>query len=908
MSTFDKEYRDNPENELIEVSASTADVASVLSVTDSVEGILSALELNQSEIAQQSQELQQETMTKLKNEATQGTISALTQAGVPAENFDFLEVNLPPGPEKRKLQAERGLRRNILSYFSAFTEKIAGEAVELMDGSEEHDERVEKQLEAEIDAATTGAYGFVRMAGSVAEYFKSFLPGAKKSAEKSEADKKFGAEYKSIMLELSRRLSYIKKRLKYIGGGEIGSELKIAMSFTTLIPFALLGELRPKFDLAHKTLWWLKRTSRIYIEDRHGGIGEREPQDQALRSEASSFPLAAEIPQTDVASILTKKLERYAKNKEEYFLNDGKAHVLVWVKNSPAYIDVPLEWFAGPQAVPLTEAKQRIEALLKEAMENVTTAGLSPADLGWVRKKAYGNYGDQGKTMEKIFDADLAIVLDDVDVHDPKAVMDHKTFLTAGARVRETLIFQHESGTQDLLHGVNGMVNKFSHTRIDGKSARSLMIEDLQGTVELSQSTGESGLSEADLKVLVRGIDLDISEQITQESQSETTSAETISNREDYGVVQVGRARSEAWIKNIGALREWYKKLEPNNPVSFGTADLFCVAQMLASRTQNVHFLESRMAQLPVQLPDGTESQRDVEVLDVAFNVLPAEYLDIFSQIMSEIHRPSNFPPEQLMAEAWKRMALPPEKLAELRLNFIEGMRQFLEEKKRAKQSNSMASFMSTMAGGIKQVEKLMQFVSRSSISVGDIMTQAVSSPRGGMVSMLAETRSLPQKQENAVNMLWFGSANTDIYVGDSQENWGGVLGVSSNSEGFSFVLRKLLKQSQVSTEYYAQNKAFQEEAKGMMAKVPKVANLTLAELPFLIAEYEDSSDKSNFFGGGVRSELVYGFLVAREKYYTPKIQSTSEVDTQRQAEDVVFAMEFMLQLLSSDPALQTAV
>jgi hypothetical protein len=885
-------------DEVADKDATVKNVRDILDISDEVAASFQALEPQESPI---------DPVTLYEapdqDKATMLTIAALTKAGLPANVVETVgDTSVPTDPVERQKKQAIFERQRVIAFFSFFTEKIAEKVFTQLDGSSDHDAAVEQLLEAEVDNATTGQNGVLKKASGVASYLRSFLPGAKTAETPTiSSEKNFSNEYKSIMVELTRRLSYVKKRLKYLGGGEVGSELKIALSFTTLIPFALLGELRKKFELAHKTLWWLKRTSRIYVEDRHGGIGEKEPQDQSLRNEASSFPLAAEIPQTDVASILTKKLERFAKNKEEYFLNDGMANVLVWNKNKPMHLHIPLAWFVGPEAVPLSQAKQRVEALLEETLKN-QDLGFTNSEVEWLKRQAYGNYSNHSESMKQVFNADIAIVLDGVDVHDPKAVMNHGTFLTAGARVRETLIFQHEGN--DPLRGVNGVVNKFAHTHVDGKTARAMMIQDLEGTAELAQAETTQDLTGIDFSTMVSQLDATMIKTMQEERDLDEYTPETGAQREYYGVVQVSKERSQSWIQIIGHLREVYKKENPNNPVSFGTADLFCLAHMLAGRTQSVHFLESRSAKLPVQNKDGTESQKDVEVLDVAFNVIPEQYLQIFNEVMKRVYRGTFANPTEDMKNAWKDLPYTPKELADLREHLLEGMRQFLEEKVRAKNSNSMASFMSTLAGGIKQVEKLMQYVSETSLSVGQKMTQAVGNPRGGMVSMLAETRSIPTRQENGVNMLWFGSANTDIFMGSTAENWGGILGVSSNSEGFHFFLRKLLQQSRVSINYYAENKAFQDSLSSAYAKSARLKNVTLHTLPDVIREYEESSEKDLFFGSGYNHRLIIADLKAKQERFA-QTEAHPEQDAQRQTEDVVYAMEFLLQLLASDPAAQ---
>lgn len=869
------------------------DVEQVLEVEQAVEEAFENLELDYSELDKLSEEEKRETLRNIDKEASQATFLALQQAGIPIEEDVDITAMLP-GKEKKIAfgqQQKKNERRRIITLMGTLTQGIADEVSRL--DSDVSETVLEKRIAEGIDESATKDLGIIAKAGEVATFFWKLLPGNAQRKNEQEIKKNFGAEYKSIILELSRRLNYVKRILKHIGGGGVGTELKVAMSFTTLIPFAFLGEMRSKFDLAHKVLWWLNRTSRIYIEDRHGGIGEREPQDEILRSEGSSFPLAAEIPQTDVASILTMKLVRYAENQKEYFLDDGKAHVLVWKNNAPVRVDVPLGWFAN---YPIEVVKTRIEALLREAI-TLDTSSLSDASMKYLRDKAYGKYSDHDAATKTIFDADLSIVLDDINVDDPNEAMNHPAFLTGGARMRETMIFRH-SGSQDELSGITGIVNKFSHTHVDGKKARQMMLHDLEHTAELSQRVGPE-LQSFNAVGLVKVVETSGVREAAEKSQ------EILDVQEFYGVAKVDAQRSNFWINTIGALRKWYEKENLNDPPSFGTADIFCLAQMLASRTTGVHFLESKMAMLPSKR-DGKDTTKEVEVLDVAFNVIPSEYLDIFTELVARVRSSGKAINGETIAQAWRELPYSESQITTLRKHVVEGLKLFVEEKKRAKKSGSTASFMSTLAGGIKQVEKLMQFVSKSGISVGDNITHAVGNPRGGLVSMLADTRGLPERHEDGVNMLWFGSANTDTFTGTSVENWGGVLGISSSSEGFTFLLRKLESQSKVPPEYYEYNKAFKDQIKqSMYEKVAKIKDLELSALPHLLADYEKSqgSARRNFFGSGVNSELIAMDLRRKLEYFSEGLKIRPEQDAQRQAEDVVIAVEFLLHLLASDPA-----
>ncbi len=803
------------------------------------------------------------TVQNLGQSSLEATMKSLEQAG----EFAFME-------EEQKKQSVRAL-----GIFSAFIDRVLNSVLAKIPSAEEKDLSQEKSLGEAMSRPTL-----------LLQEIQKILP-----FKGSEAQRNFEDGYKSIVAELVRRMSNMNRLMKHVSGGPGWSEAKIALSLTTLMPFALLGEVRSKFDLAHKTLWWLRRTSRQYIEGRYGSIGEREPQDQLLRSEASSFPLAVEVPRTDVASILVKKLERYAQKQEEYFLTDGTVRVLVWERNAPSYLTIPLEWFSDP-ALTREDLRVRVDALLQKQQQLEKTP-LSDQAMLQLRDEAYGKYSDHTKEAQQVFQADIALVLDRVNVHDVQAVMRHPAFLTAGARVRETLIFERDPEERDPLRGVTALANKFAHTHIDGKKAKEMLMSDLDGVGALAYTPAPPPKPFA-TESLVNALDPQTQQNLERSAAVREQANWSEAELEHFGHAVVGRERSLDWIHLIGAFRSFYKE-NTSDALSFGTADIFAYAHLLASKTTGMHFLESRQLSPEEQKQVGAQQS---EVLDVAFNVIPEWYLDIFSQCMEKIPQGSRDAKQQ-MARVWQEGGITEAQKNELREHFLAGLALFLEEKKRAKQSDSFASFMSTLAGGLKQVEKLMQLVSQSRVSVGDLITKAIGNPRGGLVSMLAQTREVPKHQENGMNMLWFGSANSDNYIGTSnnQENWGGALGIGESSDGFVFLVRKVAAQVRESldlSQYEKENKHFAFLLTSYLQK-SNVSKISLRDLPAILSQYEQlpTSQKADFFGD-VNHAVVYRLLLPwREKYF-------AVLQTQRQAEQTIFAVEFLLQLLASHPDL----
>lgn len=695
-------------------------------------------------------------------------------------------------------------------------------------------------------------------------------------------------QYGDIIRQTRNVVDFLRRYLVHLGGENVN--VRIATTLSTLVPFVLVGEARKGFDFSQTVLWWLRRTSRIDV-GRYGEI-KGKPQDESLRNESSSFPLAVEFPPGDLASLITRKLTRYAANEKEYHLDDTRTVVvLIWQENTPRYLELPLQWFS--QTANLSESAIKIRKLLAQ-MEKVPAAQLTAEQMEEIYRQSYGKFSDQSPEVRQILHADLAFVLDDVNIMDPQAVMRHKANITGGAAMRETVLLGKRHIDEQGRELYTQAVVKSAHAYRDAQTARQEIAADLENLEALmsARSGGDDFVPEAKISGFSRKwVD---AWRIAKPEGGKSGPEEYI------GYTEVSREQSQYWLDAVGVLRLWHKE----RGVKFGLADLFSYMQMLATRSQGCHFVESHEAEVEV-----AGQLKKSEVLDVAFNALPEEFIKQFDRF-AVLYQLKNGDFE----EAWREFIETDPKSVELALHtLLRGLPLFVEERKRAKEGRSVVSFISTLAGSVRWIEKIIQFASGKKFMVGEKLAQAVASPDGGMVSVMANIRKLIERLEGEVNWLWFGSANADIYqpFGDQvSRHWGGNTGVSNvPGGGYAFLNRSLSNQAAVprETEVPSAQAAAQNRLDKIRRFLPEEKRRqSLEEWRRDVQQYEgliaagNAEEARGIFPAGTNVDvLIMLIYTVLDGYSGESDLYDPQKETQAQTEEMPLAINYLLRLLA---------
>lgn len=923
-----------------------------------------------------------------RHEATQQTIAE----AMSSHTLALLETQRSAGERRDPVQVFSPEKKRLADHMKAMTKRFwmfMGVAVQNDVNNPDTEKVIEEKVAQERSSQSTegsaqwmsySARAVVKLE-AFRESIKQFIGIApEKAVAVEDVVKNLENRYGSIILETVRRMNTIRERMKYIG--EANYNFRMVTSLTTLVPFMLGGEVRQRFsgtevfqnfEFAQKALWWLGRTSRRDVINRRGEIKEdfsqrikkgeiltgvaellKTPQDEFLRMEQSSFPLACEIEPMSLGKLLAQKLERYAENKHEYHLDvptslteDGdkdRVKILVWFSPDvlrrdvreqleardgkaaayPRYINVPLAWFDDPGKS--FTATNELDRLLMEARDSLDI-GLNSYQMDALRTSCYGKFSEQSSIVkDQILQADFSVVVGEMDIHNPREIMENPAFVTGGARMRECVavnVKRKETTEDDIDHEmphefidtftIDGLVQKTAHVYVDGLGAKDILLKkDLR---KREVPTQIQSLHPADAYLDPKHLNRELLRNWQPEIELEYFPEET--QKEYIGYEKVSREKSQFWIDAVSVLRLITGE-------KFGLADLMSYAQMLSSRTRGSHFLESHTVVVPED-----EGDKAYDVLDVAYNVLTDKYLLAFDHYLRKTAGENQrLTSEDVEIERQKD---------ELKADLLVQMRFFKAERALAKQGKSLASYMSTLAGSIKNVEQIMRTVSKNGKVVGELITEAVGNPRGGLISMLADPQRLPVHQAGEPNILWFASANTDVFIPtsekDNHKSWGGALGISSTPEGFVFTVRKLGLQSLEPREQGVAEARLRTLLQEKIAEGNNLEGKTLQEIEGLLAEYDtltqdifklqrdpnrqsgfDESVKvlyemqRNLFGNVkdfhtfakiLREKVLKPYVNKRQKMQEQSQKNARTAEVQAQVEDIPKALDFLLTTLA---------
>lgn len=694
-------------------------------------------------------------------------------------------------------------------------------------------------------------------AGIIRSLFASYFG---KEAYKG-ALKKLETERKSILRVLSERTSQLEDVMAY---NDIPSpEVRRNRAQTSFGLLALIRSAPSYFTLWHQFAEIRTGTGIDPMKDKpYGQLITMDPgahySEDRLGEEITDNLQSRELP-TQIAMLLYKEIHDFFSSKRG--ANAESMQLILWKEGKPFFVSITKEQFdlAGASGTSLLIAE--ISRMVTLCQSGKIPADSLPTEV--LKEMHYTCYQKFSKATKDPFirsfygNKHLSVILDSKPKDSAGYIKGKETDprMLTGGFLHKTIAFTTESDALD--NHLSQVLTRFNHRLFHGGPGRSQLTQTLEGLADITVDV-------EDLKVFqeqevlphfeIKGFEKDsFLENLPQTNLGEDeklavskwrkafdrpSDVFTVMQRDDilgnerdekqsylppewFETYEVKGEMYKTLLEKIGKVRELYQGVERQGkePSKITLADIFLMAMHPAGRIRTANSIAEHAV-------GGYESW------DTYFNTFPDGFFKDFDNLLDKLvtppkretrSAPANLTPDRL-EEAWKTFLKTDNSqfLTRLGSKLQMGFAIMHREKFQAAKGEGTQSFFSTLVGRISYLEDAVAFVSKQSVMVGNVITDAVKNPQG-MISIMSGMKEDETEYENGaegkkkpkappkLRHLQFASAQDEVYLRTLTENGYsggfGIYGITGNNVGWE-------NEGLTISERMLQNQLFEELAK----------------------------------------------------------------------------------------------